>query len=166
MSDRGLGIYLNDHLAGATFGSALAREIRTRNQDTALGELMRSIAPAIEEDRQALVALMALLRISRNPLKRATTWAAEKASRLKFLGLTSGDGAHADFVALETLSLGVEGKLSLWIALREVAGEHPPLARAPLDELIERARYQRGALERERVLASRRALGSDAPSPG
>jgi hypothetical protein len=62
-------------------------------------------------------------------------------------------------MALESLALGVQGKCSLWRALREVRGDHPPLAATDLDALIARAEAQYTTLERERLAAGRRALG-------
>jgi hypothetical protein len=67
MADRGIDVYLNDHLAGAMVGSDLAEQIRQRHEGSRLGEVMRSIAQEIEEDRQELVALMERMNISRNP---------------------------------------------------------------------------------------------------
>jgi hypothetical protein len=51
MADKAMDVYLNDHLAGATLGSELAEQIRNRHEGTPLGEVMRSIAPQVEEDR-------------------------------------------------------------------------------------------------------------------
>lgn len=85
---------------------------------------------------------------------------AEKASRVKFSGIFSGEPDHGAFMALESLTLGVEGKASMWKALKEVAGEYASLAATNLDELIDRAEAQHGALERERLAAGRRALGN------
>jgi hypothetical protein len=160
MADNSLETYLNDHLGGAMLGADLAEQIRERSQGSPLGELMDRLAPEIEEDRQTLIALMEALGASRNPVKQASAWVAEKASRLKFRGVTPGEPADFGlFMALETLTLGVGGKLALWKALREVAAEHPPLAAADLETLIARAQRQQDALEAERILAARRVLG-------
>lgn len=161
MADKALDVYLNDHLAGAMLGSALAEQIRDRHEGTPLGEAMAAIAPQIEEDRNTLIDLMERLGTSKNPVKQAATWVAEKASRVKFGGASSGEVDHGAFMALETLTLGVEGKASLWIALKEVADRYPALGATDLDALLARAREQRGVLERERVQAGRRALGGD-----
>jgi hypothetical protein len=52
----------------------------------------------------------------------------------------------------------VQGKLSLWHALRQVAGHHPAIAALDLDELTQRARAQYDLLEHERLTAAARAL--------
>jgi hypothetical protein len=128
MADKAMDVYLNDHLAGATLGSDLAEQIRNRHEGTPLGEVMRSIAPQVEEDRQTLLDLMERMGTSKNPVKQASGWLAEKASRVKFSGAVSGEPDHGAFMALESLTLGVEGKMSLWKALKEVANQYPPLA--------------------------------------
>ena len=158
MTHKAMDVYLNDHLAGAMLGSDLAEQIRSRNRDTPLGELMQTLAPQIEEDRQTLIGLMARMDTSKDPVKQAGAWVTEKASRVKFGGLTSGGPELGTFMAVESLALGVLGKLSLWRALEQVADQHPALASVNLDELIDRAQTQYGLLEPERLAAGRRAL--------
>jgi hypothetical protein len=104
-----LDTYLNDHLAGAMFGSDLAEQLRERSEGSPLGEALQSLAPQIEEDRQTLIDLMERLGTTRNPVKEATTWLAEKASRAKFGGVRASETGLGTFMALESLSLGVEG---------------------------------------------------------
>jgi hypothetical protein len=160
MADRAMEVYLNDHLAGATLGSNLAEQIRDRHEGTPLGDVMRTIAEQVEEDRRTLIGLMERLDVSRNPVKQATGWVAEKASRVKFSGVVSGEPDHGAFMALESLTLGVAGKLSLWQALEQVKGDYPALASADLDALIARAQAQHRTLEQQRLAAGRRALAS------
>jgi hypothetical protein len=160
MANKAIDVYLNDHLAGAMLGSDLAEQIRAQNQGSALGELMDSLAPQIEQDRQTLIDLMQQLDSSKNPIKQATAWIAEKASRPKFSGMTSGEAELGTFMALETLALGVRGKACMWKALKQVADQHPPIASMNLDDLIDRAHTQQDALERERLAAGTRALAN------
>jgi hypothetical protein len=158
MTDSALNTYLNDHLAGATFGSDLAEQLQSLAEEGTLSQLMQWLAPQVEEDRQTLLDLMDRLDIPKSTLKQATTWLAEKASRPKFGGLTASENGVGTLMAIETMSLGVEGKLSLWIALGEVADRYPQLRTLDLSGLTERARAQRDGLERERLAAARRAL--------
>lgn len=161
MAEKPLDVYLNDHLGGAMLGSDLAAQIRDQNEGTPLGELMTRIADEIEEDRQTLLALMEALDVSRNPVKQATGWVAEKASRVKFSGATSGEPDHGTFMALESLRLGVAGKRCMWIALQQVRGDYPELANTDVERLIERASSQEDDLERERIGAGAAALARD-----
>jgi hypothetical protein len=161
-ANRAMNVYLNDHLAGAMLGSDLAEQIRQRHEGTPLGDLMATIAPEIEDDRQILVDMMERMEISKNPLKQASGWLAEKASRVKFSGAGSGEPDHGAFMALESLTLGVEGKASMWKVLKEVQSDYQALASINLDQLIERAGAQHAALERERMAAGARALADGA----
>jgi hypothetical protein len=159
MAEKAMDVYLNDHLAGAMLGSDLAEQLENRHAGTPLGELMASLASQIEQDRQTLIGLIDQFGISQNPVKQAGAWVVEKISRVKFAGLTSGEAELGTFMALESLALGVAGKLSLWRALEQVADQHPALASVDLNELITRAQDQYEVLERERLAASRLALG-------
>jgi hypothetical protein len=165
MEHDALNTYLNDHLAGATLGVDHARQLEEAFAGTDFGIEMSRLAQEIEEDRETLIGLMERLDAPRDPVKKATAWVAEKAGRLKFSGLTSRDRELGSYLALETMSLGVAGKLSLWTALAEVAPEYPQIAAMDLARLIERARGQRAALERERLVAARRALAPALASP-
>lgn len=163
MADKPMDVYLNDHHAGSMMGSDLAEQLRKDTEGSPLGEVMSAISAQIEEDRETLVDLMEKMGTPKNPVKQATTWLAEKASRVKFSGLTSGEPDVGTFMALETLTLGVKGKASLWRVLIEVADDYEPLRSTDLQRLLARAEAQHDTLESERVAAGRKALhgGSD-----
>ena len=158
MAERALDIYLNDHLAGATMGCEIAEDLRDQNEGTPLGERMASLAAEIDSDRETLVGLAERLGTTSNPVKKGTAWLAEKASQLKFSGATSGNRQLGNFLALETLSLGVEGKICLWRTLRAIADDHAALGGMNLDDLIARGETQRRALEAERMDVGTRVL--------
>ena len=160
MAENPLEVYLNDHLGGATLGSDLAGQIADHADGTPFAAAAKRLAAEIEEDREALVALMDALDVSRNPVKQVTGWIAEKASRVKFSGAGSGEPDHGLFMAIEALRLGVAGKKCLWISLARVREQHRPLADFDLQALIERAAAQEEILERERLAAGDRALAS------
>ena len=163
MADKAMDVYLNDHLAGAMMGSDLAEQLRDENEGSPLGEIMTSLAAQIEEDRQSLIDLMERMGTSKNPVKQATTWVAEKASRTKFSGMTSGEPEVGNFMALETLTLGVEGKASLWRALTAVADRYEQLRATDLSGLLARAEAQHDTLEAERIAAAGRAFKGETP---
>ena len=158
MAHRALDLYLNDHLAGATFGVDLARHLESHARDPEQATRFRDLADQIETDRQTLCRVMDRLGTTRNPVKQATTWTAEKLSRARLIGLRILAGELGLFTALEMLSLGVEGKASLWRELRDLSDRYPELDAVELDGLIARAEDQRRALEAERVAAGRRAF--------
>ena len=65
MVPRRLAIYLNDHLAGATFGVELVRRAARENEGNELGEFFRSLSAEIAEDWGLLVPLRRLPRVGR-----------------------------------------------------------------------------------------------------
>ena len=77
-----LRIYLQDHLAGATFGLALARRAQGENGGTEFGDFLARLADEIEEDRQELIAIIDGVDAGKDRLKIALAWAGEKADRL------------------------------------------------------------------------------------
>ena len=83
---------------------------------------------------------------------------AEKASRIKFSGASSGEPDHGMFMALESLRLGVAGKKCLWLALQAVSGTSEPLNAVDFARFIARATSQERKLETERMAAGARAL--------
>ncbi len=85
---------------------------------------------------------------------------------MKFSGVSSNDRDLGNYLAIETLSLGVEGKRSLWTALEVIAADYPALAEADLAALADGAEAQRAALEDQRILAARQAFGTAAREPG
>lgn len=144
---RYLPIYLNDHLAGATLGVELARRTLNENREGELGDFLRWLVPQIVEDRRALLAL-----IERPSLAKAgLAWAAEKVGRLKPNGHLTTYSPLSRLVELEGLKVGIEGKRSLWLSLREVGA-------ADVDTLIARADAQLERLEPHRLAAARAAL--------
>ena len=164
MADRSLDVYLNDHLAGATMGQDLADRLASRTEGTPFGPEMATIASEIAEDKETLEKLMEAVGTSRNPVKQGLAWISEKASRLPLSGAGSGDSDLGTFLSLETLSLGVEGKISLWRVLDEVASRYPALTETDFASLITRGQRQRAALERERMSYGSRALEADVPA--
>jgi hypothetical protein len=161
MANRPIDVYLNDHLAGATFGADLARQLEARTQGTDFGPEMSRLTAEIEADLDTLTDLMKQIGATQNPSKQVTAWVAEKASRLKLTGLTSGSDELGTFLSIEALSLGVEGKASLWTTLRELRSDYPELLSLELDDLLQRAERQRHVLEAQRIAAARRSLTTD-----
>lgn len=148
MNERYLSIYLNDHLAGATGGLALARRAAHNARVPAHADVLRRIASEIEEDRTQLLELMRRFRIRENRVKQAFGLLAERVGRLKGNGAMLGPSPLIPFVELEGLSLGIEGKLELWRALRDNTGNGD--LGLQLDELIDRAEAQRASVEQLR----------------
>ena len=149
-----LGIYLNDHLAGATAGAELARRAAGSAQDREDHAVLRGFAAEVAQDRVALLNIMATLGIPVRTYKVYAGWIGEKAGRLKFNGRLFTRSPLSRLEELELLRLGVEGKAAGWRTLRVLADTDQRLEPARLDELIARARRQADLLEDLRVRAA------------
>ena len=153
-----IGIYLNDHLAGATAGTELAHRIARTHDEVADRATLQRLAGEINADRRALLEIMALLGVPVRHYKTAAAWLGERAGRLKFNGRLRTRSPLSSLEELELLRLGVEGKAAGWRTLRELAGAEPRLSEAWLDELLTRARAQADLLEDLRVRAARHLI--------
>jgi hypothetical protein len=108
-----------------------------------------------------LLAIMRAVKVKVDPLKVLAGWGAEKVGRLKLNGRLLGYSPLSRLIELETLSVGVHGKLALWRSLQQV---EPPLlgtAEGLLAELMDRAQRQLQELELHRQRACSEALTSD-----
>ena len=141
-ADKLLGIYLNDHLAGATVGVELAKRTANANRGTEFGGPLQQLASEIDEDRSALRRIMDRLGVRADPVKTTLAWGAEKAGRLKLNGQLRGYSPLSRVVEVEGLISGVNGKLSLWQALQVTAPSEPRLDAAELASLEQRAEDQ------------------------
>jgi hypothetical protein len=154
-----LGIYLNDHLAGATAGTELAHRTARSHRDANNGATLRRLAAEIAQDRAALLDIMTALGIRVRRYKVGAAWIGEKAGRLKFNGHLFARSPLSNLEELEMLRLGVEGKAAGWRTLRTLADTGTRLDPARLDELISRAGRQADLLEDLRVDAAKRVTG-------
>jgi hypothetical protein len=157
LGDR-LSIYLNDHLAGSTVGLDLARRTASENEGSSYGRVLAEVAEEIAEDREALIDVMDRLSVGHDRVKVVGAWAVEKLGRLKLNGSLVSYSPLSRLEEIEGISLGVEGKLSLWQSLKVSHGDDRRLRSVDLDALITRARSQRRRLERQRRKAAKEAL--------
>jgi hypothetical protein len=149
-----IGIYLNDHLAGATVGTELAHRIARHHDEVADRATLQRLAVEINADRRALLEIMALLGVPVRHYKTTAAWLGERAGRLKLNGRLRTRSPLSSLEELELIRLGVEGKAAGWRTLRELADTEPQLNKAWLDELLDRARSQADLLEDLRVRAA------------
>ena len=153
-------IYLNDHLAGSVAGHELAKRTLSNNTATPLGDYLIEFMQQLEEEQRIVEDLLDSFETAPDRLKQLAAWIAEKAGRLKLNGQITGYSDLSRLLEVEGLCLGVEGKLSLWRSLKQVAGHYPQLAVVDLDGLIERGEAQRDKLEEFRLGAAATAFGS------
>lgn len=145
-----LGIYLNDHLAGAMAGTELARRISRTNPE------LRDLADDVEADRKELLDVMHVLGVAPRPHKAAIGWLAEKAGRLKLNGRLLGRSPLSDVLELESLRLSIESNGAMWKALREL----PELDKERYDRLLRRAEGQSDLVEQHRIRIAPKAFNA------
>jgi hypothetical protein len=152
-----LATYLNDHLAGSTGGIELARRAANENKGNELGDFLSKLVVEIDDDQDSLKDIMAALGVGEDRLKVAAGWLLEKLGRLKPNAQLTGYSPLSPLVELESLVLGIHGKLAMWHALLQIAGP-PPLDAGRLEELAARAERQIADVERHRLEVARSAL--------
>jgi hypothetical protein len=155
-----LGIYLNDHLAGATAGVELFQRATAPHRGSALGEVLERITAEVVEDRAALLDIMDALDVPVRHYKLYAAWAAEKIGRLKLNGHLLSRSPLSTLIELEGLRLGVEGKAAGWRTLRRLADRDSRLRAERLDGLLARAQQQIDTLEELRITAAAEVFGA------
>jgi hypothetical protein len=153
-----LGIYLNDHLAGATAGTGLARRVARSHRDADHGKRLDLLAKDIAADRRALVELMRGSGVPVRRHKMLAGWLAEKAARLKPNAGVLGRSPLSDLIELETLYLGIQGKAAGWRVLLAAAANGAPVDQGRLRLLDERASDQLAVAEDLRIQAGTRVF--------
>lgn len=148
-----LGIYLNDHLTGASVGVELTRRSAKGQLAASRRTALSQLAEEVEEDRVSLIRLMKSLGAPVQKHRIAAGWALEKLGRLKPNGTWVHRSPLSDVIELESLRLGVEGKLCLWRMLHQLADTDTRISVVDLDDLEQRASSQIETLEAMRLEA-------------
>jgi len=156
MSSEILMTYLKDHLAGSVAALELVEHLLRHEKGNR--ESYATLRTEIEEDQQTLRQLLAELGGKESQVRKAAAWLTEKLGQAKLRLDDQGDGDLRALEALETLGLGIQGKLALWRALGSVAGTIPQLERLDLPRLQRRAVEQFERVDKLRVQAARTAL--------
>jgi hypothetical protein len=157
-----LGVYLNDHLAGATVGLELVRRMAASAEPgSETATVVKRLVSEITADRSALITMMAAVGVKIRGYKVFAAWVGEKAGRLKLNGHLLSRSPLSDLEETEMLRLGVEGKAAGWRTLRVVAERDRRLDTGQLDELLARATRQSDALESLRVRIAEQVLAGE-----
>lgn len=158
MGNEHLATYLNDHLAGSVVAIELMEHLEATFADTPVATFVAELRADVEVDRRELEALMAQLQIAESRTRKASAWIAEKFTEIKLRLDDPAGGELRLFESYEALSLGIEGKRSLWLALSAAAEQTPLLQIADYDRLTKRAEEQRSRVEARRIEAAKTAL--------
>jgi len=159
-----LAIYLQDHLAGATFGLELVERCRRNNEGTDFSEPLQELSDEIRSDRGTLRRLMHAVGAEPSRLKNSVAWVSEKAQRLKFNGQLGSYSPLARVEELESLAIGIAGKRALWELLEHVDRS---LEGYDFAALREAAEDQLARVDSLRLRAAETAFGpSEVMAPG
>lgn len=158
MAEKHLGSYLNDHLAGSVVALELLDHLLAAYAGAPVCQRLADLKSEILADRQELEGLMARRGIGVSHSRKAAAWLAEKLSELKPRVGDPAAGAFRLFEGLEALSLGIEGKRCLSLALSAAGVDGIDCAR-----LERRASEQRATVEAMRLEAAGKALGVQSP---
>jgi hypothetical protein len=155
VSTKYLAIYLKDHHAGSEAALEILDHIEAAHGAGAAGAMVKRLRPEFLAERAQLVQLLSRLDDSVSVPRRVMGWLSEKALELKLLADDSSDGSLHLLESVETLRLGVHGKLGLWKALAESQQLVPVLSTVDYAPLIVQAEAQSALIESVRLDASR-----------
>jgi len=161
MSAEALRTYLNDHLAGSVVALELLDHLADLKQDPGRKQFFIGLRAEIQEDQAALQRLLQQVGGKESPMRKAAAWLTEKFGRAKLVLDDPGEGRLQLFEGLETLALGIQGKLALWRALAAVADRVPQLQGVDFVRLEQRAVQQHQRVEDQRLQSAQAALAPD-----
>jgi hypothetical protein len=155
--------YLQDHLAGSVAALQLMETLADHDRGLPLEQKLRGLHYDVSEEQERLKAILARLEGGESPLKRAAAWLTEKLHRGRLALVERTDPGLARLEGLESLALGLQGKLALYRALEDAAAHEPRLGGYPFAALQARTLLQHAMVEQERMIAVRTAF---APGDG
>jgi len=149
MSDR-LATYLHDHMAGSHFAIKLLESLQDQYRNEGLGRFAADLAAEVKRDQETLQKIIDHVGKAHMDLTEAAGWFVEKASQIKLHRDDSGAGLGT-FEALETLGLGIRGKLALWRVLPVIAEVDSQVPANDYAALAARADEQHDRVENQRL---------------
>jgi hypothetical protein len=159
MTNKYLATYLIDHLAGSVAALELLEDLEAAYAKTALAGFFAELRTDITADRRQLQSLMGRLRIVESRPRKVITWLTAKFIELKLQLDDRSRGPLRLLESLETVGLGIHGKLGMWRALNAAATDFPPLQGvADYERLAQRAEEQRRRVEVVRLEAAKVAF--------
>jgi hypothetical protein len=158
MANEHIATYLNDHLAGSVVALELIEHLEAAHVGTPLESFLAQLRADVTADRHELEGLMEQMHLTESRARKATAWLSEKFTEVKLRLDDPSGGALRLLEAFEVLSLGIEGKRGMWVALAAVAEEADWLRVVDYERLTRRAEEQRSRVEAERLKAAKAAL--------
>jgi hypothetical protein len=146
--------YLKNHLAGSVAALELIDHLQGSPSPFDGRRFLEKLRDEISADQRVLQTLLHDLGGTESRVRGAGAWLTEKLGELK-LRIDDPHRHGLGYVeALETLALGIQGKLGLWTALEAVSDRIPELASLDLLTMRHRAREQYAMVEGRRLEAA------------
>ncbi len=155
-----LGLYLSDHLTGATAGASRIARMADEAIDTPVYARLSELAEEIRLERAFLQQLIHDLGMRQRTYRQAVSWAGEHVGRLKSNGRLFSRSPLTLVLETELMRSAVMGKLGVWQTLQEHADELG-LDPGVFEDLAHRARAQAGVLDEVHGYLRRRAFRED-----
>jgi hypothetical protein len=118
-----LGLYLSDHLTGATAGLGRIERMAKDFTDTPAHAELATMAGAIRREREQLRGLIHELGVRQRPHRQAAAWLVERAGRLKLNGRLLSRSPMTLVLEAELMRAAVLAKIGGWQTLEELAPE-------------------------------------------
>lgn len=109
--------YLNDHLAALVAAIKLLKRVSAAQEDSHLGITLAEFVRVLEREQQIVQRIVDAFDGGLSVVKATMARLSEMASRLTIGGFSTVDGNLDLFQALELLSIGFYGRMSLWQTL-------------------------------------------------
>jgi hypothetical protein len=154
MSDKAVRVYLNDHRTGAEVARHVVDHLGGLKGDADLTDLMAWLRDELARDRTILDGLMASLNVPVSRPKALGAWLAGRAAPVKLSTFAAGSGNV--LLGLESLAVGIQGKMALWRTLQ--AADDRRLAGVDFAALLAAAEVQFEAVEAQRLRAGKSAF--------
>ena len=156
MSTKNLPAYLKEHAAGAAAALDLLDHLISIHDEPSSTGFFKDLREKVEADKNVLDEILGRIGAGESMVLNTMSRIGEKIARTKFLltGVSSGELGRLE--ALEILSLGIEGKRMLWLALE--SADIDELSDVDFSSLADSAAEQRALVEPRRRSAARNAL--------
>ncbi len=150
-----LGVYLQDHYAGAIAAIEMLEHLIKTHAGKPLERFFTKLHADVTLDHEQLRNVMTVLGFQESTVRDTGAWMAEKLARTK-LGFPTGETIGLRLVeSLEILELGITGKQLLWRAMSAASQSSPVLHRTDFTYLEKRAMEQLERVEAKRLEAAR-----------
>jgi hypothetical protein len=154
MEQQPLAIYLRNHEAAALAGRDLFRRTAANQRDRPYAGELAELSTEIEQDLEALHAIMRAVRVSPDPISGLVLRMGERIGRLKPNGQFLRRAPLSDLVEIEGLLDAVRAKAAGWQAL---SGVPAPQWSDTADTHV---LYERALDQAERLNAIHRAVAA------